>query len=157
MMRGDMRLAFWLLWSLLAGVLALGYLLFAFENFRFGGLAVLEGVFAALAGLALLASIIIFRHSPMKAASAVLAGSLSLTAYFALASLLVEPGSSCCSHWSFPSRRRSSSCLPGSLVRGSSRRSQFELCRLLYTPSEKPIFLRTSVNRPSSDAPGFSG
>ena len=91
MMRGDMRLAFWLLWGLLAGVLALGYLLFAFENFRFGGLAVLEGVFAALAGLALLASIIIFRHSPMKAAAAVVAGSLSLTAYFALASVLVEP------------------------------------------------------------------
>jgi hypothetical protein len=93
MMRGNMRLAFWLLWSLLAGILALGHLLFAFENFRFGGLALLEGVFAALAGLALLASIIIFRHSPMKAATAVVAGSLSLTAYFALASLLVEPAS----------------------------------------------------------------
>lgn len=86
-----MRLALWLIWGLVAGVLALGHLLFAFENFRFGGLAVFEGVFAALAGLALLASIIIFRRSPMKAAVAVLAGSLSLTAWFALASVLVEP------------------------------------------------------------------
>ncbi len=91
-------MALWGLWSFVAGFLALGHLLFALGNFRFGGLALVEGIAAALAGLALLASIIIFRHSPMKAASAVLAGSLSLTAYFALASLLVEPGSSCCSH-----------------------------------------------------------
>lgn len=90
-MRGSMRLAIWLLWSLVAGVLALGHLLFAFENFRFGGLAVFEGVFAALAGVALLASIIIFRHSPMKAAATVLTGSLPLTGWFALASVLVEP------------------------------------------------------------------
>ena len=90
-MRGRMRLALWLLWSLVAGVLALGHLLFAFENFRFGGLAVFEGVFSALAALALLASIIIFRRSPMKAAVTVLAGSLPLTAYFALASVLLEP------------------------------------------------------------------
>ena len=86
-----MRLAIWLIWALVAGVLALGHLLFAFENFRFGGLAVFEGVFAALAGLALLASIIIFRSSPLKAAVTVLVGSLSLTAWFALASVLVQP------------------------------------------------------------------
>ncbi len=61
-----MRLALWLIWSFVAGALALGHLFFAFENLRFGGLAVLEGVAAALTGLALLASIIIFGRSPMK-------------------------------------------------------------------------------------------
>ena len=88
---GGMRLALWLIWSLVAGVLALGHLLFALANFRFGGLAVFEGVAAALAGLALLASIMIFRHSPMKAAVTVLTGSLPLTAWFALAAMLDLP------------------------------------------------------------------
>ena len=86
-----MRLALWLIWSLVAGVLALGHLLFALANFRFGGVAVFEGVAAALAGLALLASIMIFRHSPMKAAVTVLTGSLPLTAWFALAAMLDLP------------------------------------------------------------------
>ena len=87
-MRGGMRLAIWLIWSLVAGVLALGHLLFAIGNFRFGGLAVFEGVAAALAGLALLVSIPIFRGSPNTAAVTVLGGSLPLTAWFALAGLL---------------------------------------------------------------------
>ncbi len=90
-MRAGMRLALWVAWSLVAGVLALGHLLFAFENFRFGGLAVFEGVFAALAGVSLLASIVIFRRSPTKAAATVLISSLPLTGWFALASVLVEP------------------------------------------------------------------
>ena len=51
-MRGSMRSALWLFWSLVAGVLALGHLLFAFENFRFGGLAEFEGLFAAFAAVA---------------------------------------------------------------------------------------------------------
>ncbi len=90
-MRGGMRLALWLIWSLMAGVLALGHLLFAFENFHFSGLAIFEGVFAALAGVALLASIIIFLHSPMKVAATVLSSSLPLTGWFVLASVLGEP------------------------------------------------------------------
>ena len=88
---GGMRLALWLTWGLVAGVLALGHLLFALGNFRFGGLALVEGVAAALAGLALLASIMIFRRSPMKAAVTVLTGSLPLTAWFALAAMLDLP------------------------------------------------------------------
>lgn len=83
-----MRLGLWLIWSLVAGVLALGHLLFALGNLRFGGLAVVEGVAAALAGLALLASIPIFRVSPIKAAFTVLGGSLPLTGWFALAGVL---------------------------------------------------------------------
>lgn len=90
-MRGGMRLALWVAWGLVAGVLALGHLLFAFENFRFGALAVFEGVFAALAGVALLASIVIFRRSPTMAAATVLTSSLPLTGWFALASVLLEP------------------------------------------------------------------
>ena len=81
-------MALWGLWSFVAGFLALGQLLFALGNFRFGGLAVFEGVAAALAGLALLASMMIFRSSPMKAAVTVLTGSLPLTAWFALAAML---------------------------------------------------------------------
>lgn len=81
----------WLLWSLVASVLALGHLLFALSIFRYGGLAVFEGIAAALAGLALLASIIIFRRSPMKAAVTVFAGSLPLTVWFALATMLDLP------------------------------------------------------------------
>lgn len=85
---GGMRLALWLIWSLVAGALALGHLLFALGNFRFGGLAIFEGVAAALAGLVLIASIMIFRRSPIKAAVTILAGSLPLTAWFALATML---------------------------------------------------------------------
>ena len=87
----GMRLALWLIWSLVSGVLALGHLLFALGNFRYGGLAVFEGVAAALAGLALFSSIMIFRRSPMKAAVTVLIGSLPLTAWFALAAMLDLP------------------------------------------------------------------
>lgn len=86
-----MRLWLWLIWSLVAGVLALGHLLFALGNFRFGGLAVVEGVAAALAGLALLASIIIFRRSPMQASVVILVGGLPLTAWFVLAGMLSLP------------------------------------------------------------------
>ena len=100
-MRGSMRSALWLFWSLVAGVLALGHLLFAFENFRFGGVAVFEGVFSAVVGLAPLASILIFRRSPMTAVVTVLAGSLPLTAYFSLASVLMEPA------WQFATLSRS--------------------------------------------------
>ena len=84
-------MALWGLWSFVAGVLALGHLLFALGNFRFGGLALFEGVAAALAGLALLASIVIFRSSPMKAAVTVLTGSLPLTAWFVLVAMLDLP------------------------------------------------------------------
>ncbi len=86
-----MRLALWLIWSLVAGALALGNLLFTLSNFRFGGLAVLEGVAAALAGLALFASVMIFRRTPMKATVTVLSGSLPLTAWFALVAILDLP------------------------------------------------------------------
>jgi hypothetical protein len=87
-MRGGMRSALWLICSLVAGVLASGHLMFAIGNFRFSGLAVLEGVAAALAGLALLVSIPIFRGSPIMAAVTVLGGSLPLTAWFVLAGML---------------------------------------------------------------------
>jgi hypothetical protein len=58
---------------------------------RYGGLAVLEGIATALAGLALLASIIIFRRSPMHACITILIGSLPLTAWFVLAGMLGLP------------------------------------------------------------------
>ena len=49
-----------------------------------------SSIFAS-AGVALLASIVIFRRSPTKAAATVLTSSLPLTGWFALASVLGEP------------------------------------------------------------------
>ncbi len=77
-----MRQFTWVAWSIVAGIVGIVHLLFAIANFSLGGLAIAEGIFSALAGAALTASIFLFRASRLQAVLVVLGGSLPLTLWF---------------------------------------------------------------------------
>ncbi len=78
-----MRWFRWLTWSIVTGVVGFIHLLFAFANFQLGGLAVAEGGFSALAGITLIASIVLFRRSRLQAALIILGGTIPLALWFA--------------------------------------------------------------------------